>query len=339
MRPSARTVARSITCWTSRNNGVYIVTGGAGFIGSNLVRALIDRGYDNIVVVDDLKDGHKFINLADLGIADYLDKDDFLERLSSDAAFGSGIKAIFHQGACSATTEWDGRYMMKNNYAYSQALLHHCLENKTPYIYASSAAVYGGATQFVEDPLFEGPLNVYGYSKLQFDRYVRRVAADPASQVVGLRYFNVYGPREQHKGSMASVAFHLNNQVLEDGEARLFEGTDGYGDGEQQRDFVYVEDVCAVNLWFLDNPAVSGIYNAGTGRAQTFNDVANAVLKWHGKGKIRYIPFPDHLKGAYQSFTEADLTQLRGAGCDVEFRPVEKGVKDYLDQLCGTQQH
>ena len=228
--------------------------------------------------------------------------------------------------------------MMKNNYTYSQVLLHHCLDHKTPYIYASSAAVYGGSKQFVEDPLFENPLNVYGYSKLQFDRYVRRVASDPESQVVGLRYFNVYGPHEQHKGSMASVAFHFNNQVIADGEARLFEGSDGYGDGEQLRDFVYVDDVCDVNLWFLDNPDVSGIYNAGTGRSQSFNDVANAVIAWHGKGKLRYIPFPDHLKGAYQSYTQADLTQLRECGCDVEFRPVEEGVPAYLDQLCGTQQ-
>jgi ADP-L-glycero-D-manno-heptose 6-epimerase len=318
---------------------MHIVTGGAGFIGSNLVQALIDRGHDDVVVVDDLEDGHKFVNIADLCIADYLDKDDFLKRLATDAAFADGIKAIFHEGACSATTEWDGRYMMKNNYGYSQSLLHHCLDHKTPYIYASSAAVYGSSTEFVEDPLFEGPLNVYGYSKLQFDRYVRRVAANPASQVVGLRYFNVYGPREQHKGSMASVAFHFNNQVLDDGEARLFEGTDGYGNGEQLRDFVYVDDVCNVNLWFLDNPGVSGIYNTGSGAAQSFNDVANAVIKWHGKGKIRYVPFPDHLQGAYQSFTQADLSQLRKAGCDVEFRPVEEGVKDYLDQLCGPQQH
>ena len=316
---------------------MHIVTGGAGFIGSNLVQALADRGHDDIVVVDDLEDGHKFVNISDLPIADYLDKDDFLERLK-DKAFAKAIKSVLHQGACSTTTEWDGRYMMKNNYEYSQVLLHHCLEQATPYIYASSAAVYGGSSKFVEDPLFEQPLNVYGYSKLQFDRYVRRVAANPDSQVVGLRYFNVYGPREQHKGSMASVAFHFSNQLLEDGECRLFEGSDGYGDGEQLRDFVYVEDVCNVNLWFLDNPGVSGVYNTGTGRAQTFHDVANAVIKWHGKGKIRYIPFPDHLKGAYQSFTEADLTQLRACGCDVEFRPVEEGVPAYLDQLCAPQQ-
>ena len=314
---------------------MYIVTGGAGFIGSNLVSALLDRGCDDIVVVDDLEDGHKFVNISDLPIADYMDKDDLPVRLASDAGFARQVKAIFHEGACSATTEWNGRYMMENNYAYSKALLHHCLEQGTPYIYASSAAVYGCAATFAEDPVFENPLNIYGYSKLQFDRYVRRVAADPDSQVVGLRYFNVYGPREQHKGSMASVAFHFSNQVLADGEARLFEGTEGYGDGEQLRDFVYVRDVCNVNLWFLDNPEVSGIYNTGTGRAQTFNDVARAVTQWHGKGRIRYIPFPEHLEGAYQSFTQADLTQLRASGCDVQFRPVEEGVPAYLDELCG----
>ncbi len=312
---------------------MFIVTGGAGFIGSNLARALIDRGCNDVVVVDDMTDGHKFANISDLGIADYLDKDEFVARLARDGGFARGIKAIFHQGACSATTEWNGRYMMENNYSYSQTLLHHCLQNNTQFIYASSASVYGGSTEFVEDPLFENPLNVYGYSKVQFDRYVRRNALDANSQVVGLRYFNVYGPREQHKGSMASVAYHFNNQIRDDGEARLFSGSGGYGDGEQVRDFVYVDDVCNVNLWFLDNPQASGIFNTGTGRAQSFNDVANAVIDWHGKGKIRYIPFPDHLVGAYQSFTQADLTQLRASGCDVEFRPVEAGVKDYLDQI------
>ena len=312
---------------------MHIVTGGAGFIGSNLVAALVESGRDDIVVVDDLTDGHKFVNIADQPIADYLDKDEFLERLASDRSFAKGLSAILHQGACSATTEWDGRYMMRNNYSYSQQLLHHCLERGTPYIYASSAAVYGPSQQFVEAPANENPLNVYGYSKLQFDRYVRRIASEPASQVVGLRYFNVYGPREQHKGPMASVAWHFNNQVRDDGEARLFEGSGGYGDGEQLRDFVYVGDVCDVNLWFLDHPEVCGIYNAGTGRAQSFNDVANAVIDWHGRGQIRYVPFPSHLKGAYQSFTQADLTNLRATGCDIEFRPVEQGVKAYLDQL------
>jgi ADP-L-glycero-D-manno-heptose 6-epimerase len=312
---------------------MHIVTGGAGFIGSNVVQALTERGCDDVVVVDDLTDGHKFVNISNLNIADYLDKDDFIDRLAADKKFAKGITAILHLGACSETTEWDGRFMMQNNYSYSQKLLHHCLLNKAQFIYASSAAVYGGAKEFVEDPLFENPLNVYGYSKIQFDRYVRRVAVNAESQVVGLRYFNVYGPREQHKGSMASVAFHFNNQIREEGVANLFMGTDSYGDGEQLRDFVYIDDISNVNLWFLDNPTVSGIFNAGTGRAQSFNDVANAVIQWHGKGKIRYVPFPDHLRGAYQSFTQADLTQLRQSGCDVEFRPVEEGVKHYLDHL------
>lgn len=312
---------------------MHVVTGGAGFIGSNLVRALTDRGHDDVIVVDDLQDGHKFVNIADLAIADYLDKDEFLLRLGSDRAFAKSISAILHQGACSATTEWDGRYMMQNNYGYSQQLLHYCLEHRVQYLYASSAAVYGASQSFAEHPDFEQPLNVYGYSKLQFDRYVRRVAAKPGSQVVGLRYFNVYGPQEQHKGSMASVAFHFNNQVIADDEARLFEGSGGYGDGEQLRDFVYVDDACAVNMWFLDNPSVSGVFNTGTGKAQSFNDVANAVIAWHSHGKIRYIPFPDHLQGAYQSYTQADLTSLRESGCDVAFRPVEEGVKNYLDRL------
>ena len=312
---------------------MHIVTGGAGFIGRNLVCALIERGCDDVVVVDDLTDGRKYVNISNLPIADYLDKDEFLERLSTDKRFAKNISAILHQGACSDTSEWDGRFMMQNNYSYSRTLLHHCLENKTQYIYASSAAVYGGSSEFVEDPLFEKPLNVYGYSKIQFDRYVRRVAANSQSQVVGLRYFNVYGPHEQHKGSMASVAYHFNTQIGEDGAARLFKGTDGYADGEQLRDFVYVDDVCNVNLWFLDHPDASGIFNTGTGQAQSFNDVANAVIAWHGKGQIRYVPFPEHLEGAYQSFTRADLTQLRLSGCDVEFRSVADGVKDYLDQI------
>lgn len=312
---------------------MQIVTGGAGFIGSNLVRRLIEKTGDDVLVVDDLTDGRKFRNIADLAIADYIDKDEFLDRLTSTGQFATGVHSVFHEGACSTTTEWDGRFMMQNNYDYSKTLLHHCLEHGIPFIYASSAAVYGGARSFSEEPENEVPLNVYGYSKLLFDQYVRRLDLSADQQVVGLRYFNVYGPREQHKGRMASVAFHFNEQLRKDGEVRLFEGTDGYEAGEQERDFVYVDDACAVNLWFLENRNASGIFNVGTGKAQTFNEVANAAIAWHGSGRIRYIPFPEVLKDAYQSYTQADLTRLREIGCDVEFRGVEKGVRQYLDEI------
>ncbi|ABA87287.1 ADP-L-glycero-D-mannoheptose 6-epimerase [Syntrophotalea carbinolica DSM 2380] len=312
---------------------MLIVTGGAGFIGSNIVQALNARGREDILVVDDLTDGTKFANIADARICDYLDKDEFLRRIASGDSFGDRIEAIIHQGACSTTTEWDGRYMMENNYAYSKTLLHYCLERRIPFLYASSAATYGGGQVFCEEPQYERPLNVYGYSKALFDQYVRRVLPTADSQVAGFRYFNVYGPREQHKGSMASVAFHLRNQLLKDGSVNLFEGCDGYGDGEQRRDFIYVGDVVDVNLWFLDHPEVSGIYNVGTGRSQTFNDVAHAVLKAHEGGELQYVPFPEHLKGRYQSFTEADLTRLRGAGFDGSFLTVEEGVARYMEWL------
>jgi ADP-L-glycero-D-manno-heptose 6-epimerase len=312
---------------------MIIVTGGAGFIGSNIVRALNARGRDDVLVVDDLTDGTKFVNIADAHLYDYLDKDEFLARIKAGDTFGGRIEAIIHQGACSTTTEWNGRYMMETNFAYSKTLLHYCLERRIPFLYASSAATYGGGQVFREEPQCERPLNVYGYSKVLFDQYVRRFLPQADSQVAGFRYFNVYGPREQHKGSMASVAFHLRNQLLKDGHVKLFEGCDGYGDGEQRRDFIYVGDVVDVNLWFLDHPQVSGIFNVGTGRCQTFNDVARAVLKSHGRGTLQYVPFPEHLKGRYQSFTEADLTRLRAAGYDGKFCSVEEGVALYMEWL------
>ncbi len=222
--------------------------------------------------------------------------------------------------------------MMRNNYEYSKTLLHYCLDRRIPYVYASSASVYGDGKVFREEREHEAPLNVYGYSKFLFDQYVRRLPR-PASQVVGLRYFNVYGPREQHKGSMASVAYHFNNQLLTEGRIKLFEGCDGYGNGEQRRDFVYVEDVCAAKLWFLDHPECSGIFNLGTGRSQTFNDVARAVVSWHGRGEVEYIPFPEKLRGCYQSFTEADIGALRAAGYYGTFKTVDEGVREYLQWL------
>ena len=313
---------------------MYIVTGGAGFIGSNIVKALNDRGED-VTVVDELTDGHKFENLADCTLTDYLDKDDFLTKIKAGKTFGN-IKAIFHEGACSTTTEWNGRFMLENNFEYSKQVLHYCLEEKVPLLYASSAAIYGANKIFRVEPQYEKPLNVYGYSKLLFDQYVRKVLKNNElqneSQIVGFRYFNVYGQREQHKGSMASAAFHFNNQVKQSGVVKLFKGSDGYSDGEQCRDFVFIDDVVDVNLWFAENNK-NGIFNVGTGRSQTFNDVANTVIKWHGRGDIQYIPFPEHLRGHYQSFTEADISALRAIGYTKEFQSVEQGVKKYLDSI------
>lgn len=315
---------------------MIIVTGGAGFIGSNLVKSLNAAGRKDVVVVDDLTDGTKFVNLVDLDIADYLDKDEFIARVVSGDQFDEwgGISAILHQGACSATTEWNGKFIMENNYEYSKDLLDYCQEFEIPFIYASSAATYGGRTDnFIEERQYEQPLNVYGYSKFLFDEHVRKILSDATAQIVGLKYFNVYGPREQHKGSMASVAFHLNNQMLKGENPKLFQGCDGYPDGGQIRDFVFVEDVANVVLWFLDHPKKSGIFNCGTGRGEPFRHIADAVIKHHQRGQIEFVPFPDHLKGRYQSFTEADLTKLRATGCDVQFRDVASGVAAYLEWL------
>ncbi|MDR0564464.1 MAG: ADP-glyceromanno-heptose 6-epimerase [Azoarcus sp.] len=339
---------------------MIIVTGGAGFIGSNIVQGLNARGISDILVVDDLTDGRKCLNLSDANIHDYLDKDDFLARLKDGESFGA-IDAVFHEGACSTTTEWDGRFMMKVNFEFTKTLLGWCVSRKTPFIYASSASVYGMGPTFREAREFEQPLNVYAWSKFLFDCHLRArmenlsVRAPQnsgknlrshniiSSQIVGLRYFNVYGPREQHKGAMASVAYHFDTQLQNSGRLRLFEGSDGYGPGEQRRDFIHVDDVVAVNLWLLDNPHVSGIFNVGTGRAQSFNDVARAAIDWYRRqrgdtsfGGIDYIPFPDHLKGRYQSFTEADMSALRAAGYDRPFMDVAEGMTRYLDWLHKT---
>ena len=324
-----------------------IVTGAAGFIGSNIVKALNDRGEKNIIAVDNLKRADKFRNLVDCEIADYLDKEDFLDRLLA-GDFDGDVRAIFHEGACSDTMETDGRYMMENNFRYSQDMLDWCLDQEVQFLYASSAATYGASPEFREERACEAPLNVYGYSKFLFDQIVRQRLPQAMSQVVGFRYFNVYGPRESHKGRMASVAFHHYNQFRADGKVRLFEGCDGYANGEQTRDFGYVGDVAKVNLYFLDHPEKSGIFNLGTGRAQSFNELAAANVNscralsgaakesldaLRQQGFIEYIPFPEALKGKYQSFTQADLSCLRAAGYDAPFASVEEGVAQYVQWL------
>ncbi|MGQ0657668.1 MAG: ADP-glyceromanno-heptose 6-epimerase [Chromatiales bacterium] len=312
---------------------MIIVTGGAGFIGSNLVRALNELGRTDILVVDNLSNAAKFRNLVDCDFLDYFDKDEFLHLIGQAHARQTTVDVLFHLGACSITTESDGRYLMMNNYAYSKSLLHYCLEHGIRFVYASSAAAYGGSATFIEQRTHEAPLNAYGYSKFIFDQYARRYLAAATIPIVGLRYFNVYGPREAHKGSMASVLWHMHRQMLADGKVRLFKGSDGYADGEQRRDFIYVRDAVDVTLWFGLHAPRPGIYNIGTGRSQSFNDVANAVITWHGGGRIEYIPFPDRLIGRYQSFTQADLTQLRAAGYEGRLRPVEEGAPAYLDWL------
>lgn len=322
---------------------MIVVTGAAGFIGSNIVRGLNRKGIDRVVAVDDLTDGDKFINLRDCQIADYFHKDDF-RKLVSTGSLGR-IKAIIHQGACSDTTERDGHFMMDNNYRVTLELFNFAQARSIPFIYASSAAVYGAGPVYAENIANEAPLNVYGYSKFLFDQVLRSRMSNLTAQAVGLRYFNVYGPHEQHKGRMASVAFHNMNQFLKEGHVRLFGGWDGYADGQQSRDFISVEDVVAVNLYFLDHPEKSGIFNCGSGRAQPFNDVARAVVNTlreeRGEaalsldelvqaGLIRYTPFPDDLKGRYQSFTQADLTALRQAGYVADMLDVETGVSRYV---------
>jgi ADP-L-glycero-D-manno-heptose 6-epimerase len=323
---------------------VIIVTGGAGFIGSNLVHQLNQAGERDILVVDNLAPapnitGPKFFNLAGAEYADYMDKREFRAALKSGRFENIKIRAILHQGACSNTLEDDGHYMMDNNFTYSKELLHFALDRKIPLVYASTAAIYGASNQFTEQPKNERPLNVYGYSKLVFDNYIRRLLPEMKSTVVGLRYFNVYGPREQHKGRMASVLHHFTRQLKDTGTIRMFEGSGGYADGEQRRDFVFVKDLCRINMFFAgllhDSPGkpIRAVVNAGTGEARTFNSVAAALMQVHGPGKIEYIPFPGDLKDRYQHYTQADIAGLRAIGYNAEFTPLEDGVKQTFAEM------
>ena len=312
---------------------MIVVTGSNGFIGSNLIKGLNEIGYKDIIAVDDQDDPELKENIAHCDVQDFLNIDEFINLIRNNEIDGTKIRAIFHQGACSNTMEWDADFLYKNNLLYSKELLNFSQKTKVPLIYASSASVYGAGKIFKESVEYEDPINLYAYSKFKFDQLVRQELIKSETQIVGLRYFNVYGPQEQHKGTMASVAFHLHNQLKENEEIKLFEGSEGYDDGEQRRDFIYVEDVVKVNLWFLENQKVSGIFNVGTGKSQTFNEVAHSVINWNKRGKINYLPFPEKLKGAYQSYTQADISKLRKAGYKDEFLNVQEGVKKYLDRL------
>lgn len=313
---------------------MIIVTGGAGFIGSNIVKGLNDRGRDDILIVDDLTEMVKFKNIQGLKALDYMDKDDFAAALAAGKFDNEKIDVIFHEGACSDTMEYNGKYMMENNFEYTKNLMHFALKKKIQLIYASSASTYGGGKHgFSERPECEEALNVYAFSKLFFDNYARRYFEAAESQLVGLRYFNVYGPQENHKGKMASMIFQMFNQWKAEGKVKLFEGIDGYGDGEQTRDFIYVNDVVKVNFFFWDHPELKGIYNCGTGHAHTFNTLAKGVLKYFGSGQLEYVPFPEVLKGKYQSFTEADSSKLLAAGYDGGFANIEEAIAEYCELL------
>ena len=324
-----------------------VVTGAAGFIGSSLIRALNARGETRILAVDSLTRPDAFRNLVDCDIADYFDKDEFLPRLA-DGDFDDDLAAVLHQGACSDTMESDGRFMLANNYRYSMTLLQHCQDNDVPFLYASSAAVYGAGTEFREERACESPLNVYAYSKWLFDQYVRRLFPDRTAQIAGFRYFNVYGPREAYKGRMASVVWHFFQQYRASGKVQLFEGSGGYAAGEQRRDFVSIDDVVQVNLDFLDHSERSGIFNVGSGNAATFNTMATETINacraadgtaplpyeaLHRAGAIEYIAMPAALAGKYQSFTQADLGRLRAAGYAAPMLDVEKGVAACVQAL------
>ncbi len=315
---------------------MIVVTGGAGFIGSNLISALNASGQDDIIVVDATVDRARSANIVDLQIADFLDKDEWRALIESNGAVDGRIECVFHLGACSDTTETNRQFMMDTNFAYSQSVFDYCTRNQIALVYASSAAVYGNSDAFEETQSCEQPLNIYAHSKLAFDQFVRQRLNDIDSLVVGLRYFNVYGPREGHKGHMSSVAWQLNEQMQANEKLRLFSGSHDYANGEQQRDFIYVNDAVDVTLWWAEQESTkSGIYNCGTGRAETFNAVANAVIDWYGKGSIEYVAFPPELKTVYQPYTQADLSRLRASGYTEKFRPVAEGVPEYLNWFAG----
>ena len=313
---------------------MIIVTGGAGFIGSNIVKGLNERGREDVLIVDNLTNMVKFKNIQGLKAIDYMDKNDFIAAIKNGKFDDANIEVIFHEGACSDTMEYNGKYMMENNFEYTKTLMHFALKKKIQLLYASSASTYGsGKHGFSEKPACEEALNVYAFSKLFFDNYARRYFDAAESQIVGLRYFNVYGPQENHKGKMASMIFQMFNQWKAEGKVKLFEGIDGYGNGEQVRDFIYVKDVVKVNFFFWDHPELKGIYNCGTGHAHTFNTLAKGVLKYFGSGELEYVPFPEVLKGKYQSFTEADSSKLLTAGYDGGFTDIEEAITEYCALL------
>lgn len=314
---------------------MIVVTGGAGFIGSCLVRSLNEKGIEEILVVDNLKSGEKWKNLVGKKISDLITKEEFFDILvTEEDYFQGGIEAVFHMGACSSTTEKDADYLMKNNFLYSKVLAEYCLDNEIRFIYASSAATYGKGEKGYDDNELHDlrPLNGYGFSKYLFDLWVYQ--NNLLDKVTGFKFFNVFGPNEYHKGDMASMVYKAYNQVTETGSVSLFRSNDEkYADGGQMRDFIYVNDVCEVMFKAFEEPSLNGIYNLGTGKARSWNDLINAVFDAVGRErKINYIDMPERLKTQYQNFTEADMKKLAQAGIAHDFMPLEDAVSDYVKE-------
>ncbi len=312
----------------------FIVTGGAGFIGSNLIAALNARGEEDILVVDELATDEKWKNLQGLSFTDYWEKDDFRFHLRHDSL--GEVNAVFHLGACSSTTEKNASFLADNNYRFTRELCEWCLNHDIRFIYASSAATYGdGALGYSDSdevtPTLR-PLNMYGYSKQMFDLWALKQGL--LDRIAGIKYFNVYGPREDHKGDMRSVINKAYGQILETGEVKLFKSyKPEYKDGEQVRDFVFVDDAVDATLFFLDRADVSGLFNCGTGKARTWNDLVKAVFAAMGRPpKITYIEMPEILRAKYQYHTEADMAKLRGVGHRKEFTSLEDGIRKYVTE-------
>ena len=314
---------------------MFVVTGGAGFIGSAFVAKLNEEDCEEILIVDELGDSSKWQNLVGKAYLDYLHKDAFLPALAQ-GKFKGNISGIVHMGACSSTTETDADFLLENNFRYTQQLAEHCLERNIRFIYASSAATYGdgslGYSDADDDQETFRPLNRYGYSKQLFDLWAIR--NNVQNDLVGLKFFNVYGPNEYHKGSMQSVVHRAYHQVKNEGSVKLFRSyRPDYKDGEQKRDFIYVKDCVEVMWWLLNHSNTNGIFNLGTGKARSWNELASGVFAALGKDpNIEYIDMPENLRHQYQYFTEATMTKLEESGCPLPHYSLEEGIQDYVQQ-------
>lgn len=321
---------------------MIVVTGGAGFIGSAIIWQLNQRGEEKIIIIDELGTDDKWKNLVGLKFSDFMNKDEFIKRVKEENV-PFDITTVIHMGACSATTEKDADYLMRNNFQYSLELCRYCLPRRARFIYASSAATYGdGSNGYVDDEnnlSLLKPLNMYGYSKHLFDLWLKKNKI--LDKVAGLKFFNVYGPNEYHKDDMRSVVHKAYEQIRDTGKVKLFKSNHpDYKDGEQKRDFIYIKDAVDMTFFFLDNPDKNGIYNVGTGNARTWNDLVSAIFKAMGKPvNIEYVNMPEGIKNKYQYFTQAELKKINDAGYNKPITCIEDGVDDYVKKYLIAERH